>query len=202
MKKAIFGGTFDPIHNGHLYIAEEALKTLSLSKIIFIPSGNPPHKVNKNVTEAGIRYELIKLAISDNPKFEVSDYEIKETGYSYTYKTLSYFHNLEKDTEWYFITGADCLMDLYLWKNVDKILDLCKFVVLHRPGFDEKALMEQKKNVEETFKKKILVLKSELRDISSTHIKSMIGEGKDVRGLVPDKVYEEINRLKLYSLKL
>lgn len=199
MKKAIFGGTFDPIHNGHLYIASEALKTLNLSKLIFMPSGNPPHKTIKNVTDANIRYELIKLAISDNPLFEVSDYEIKEQGLSYTYKTLNYFHNLEPNTEWYFITGADCLMDLYLWRNVQQILDVCKFVVFQRPGFAEEALEIQKSRVEETFNSDILVLKSELKDISSTDIRNKISAGKDTIDMIPKKVSEAINKYKLYS---
>lgn len=144
-KEAIFGGTFDPIHNGHLHIAYEALYRLNLDKIIFMPSGNPPHKSNKKITNSYIRYEMVHMAIKEEKKFEISDYEIKKTRLSYTYETLEYFKNTFPSVQWYFLTGVDCLMDLHKWKNIDKIMKNCEFVVFNRPGYNKDTVIRQKK---------------------------------------------------------
>ena len=117
MKKAIFGGTFDPIHIGHIHIAYEALYNLHLDKVLFMPAGNPPNKINKNITDATIRYDLVKKAIEYESNFEISDYEIMKKEYSYTYKTLERFSKLQNDIEWYFLIGGDSLMDLDNWKK-------------------------------------------------------------------------------------
>ncbi|MBL4935202.1 nicotinate-nucleotide adenylyltransferase [Clostridium sp. YIM B02515] len=199
VKKGIFGGTFDPIHNGHLYIAHEALHRLNLDEVIFMPSGNPPHKTEKRKTDAAIRYEMVKTAVRDEKYFTVSNYEIKNSGLSYTYKTLEHFNNIENDTEWYFITGADCLVELDYWKSVDRILDSCKLVVFNRPGYPKEIILEQKKRVEEKYKKDIIFLDFSLFDISSTSIKKMIKEQKDASYLMPQGVYNIILELQLYK---
>ena len=129
MKKiGVFGGTFDPIHLGHLYIAYEAKAKLGLDRVIFIPSGIPPHKQFNNVTKAIDRYNMVKEAISDYDGFEVNDYEIKKNDISYTFQTLEHLKNIYNNSEIYFITGGDCLLNLDKWKNVYKILELCKFI--------------------------------------------------------------------------
>jgi len=199
VKKGIFGGTFDPIHNGHLYIAHEALHRLNLDEVIFMPSGNPPHKTEKRKTDAAIRYEMVKTAVRDEKYFTVSNYEIKNSSLSYTYKTLEHFNNIENDTEWYFITGADCLVELDYWKSVDRILNSCKLVVFNRPGYPKEAILEQKKRVEEKYKKDIIFLDFGLFDISSTSIKKMIREQKDASYLMPQGVYNIILELQLYK---
>ena len=157
-KKGIFGGTFDPIHNGHLHIAYEALYKLNLDKVIFIPSGNPPHKTDKVITDATIRYKLVKDVIQNEKKFEVSDYELKNESLSYTYKTLKHFNEKHEDTEWYFITGADCLMQLDSWKNINEVLSLCNFVVFRRSGYSMEDMLKQKERIEKKFNKKIIFL--------------------------------------------
>lgn len=197
-KQAIFGGTFDPIHNGHLHIAYEALYKLNLDKIIFIPSGSPPHKSNKKITDAHIRYEMVQMAIREEKKFELSDYEMKKSGLSYTYETLEYFKAKFPKVKWYFLTGVDCLMELDGWKKIDRIMDICEFVVFNRPGFNKLDILEQKKRVEEKYNKKIIFLDIPLLDISSTDVRRLIKEKKNVRYFLTEGVYNTIKELKLY----
>lgn len=201
VRKAIFGGTFDPIHNGHLHIAYEALYRLQLNKVIFIPSGNPPHKLRKGITDSSLRYEMVKAAIGSEKCFEISDYEIKKGNLSYTYETLEYFSNLEKNTEWYFITGVDCLMDINYWKNVDKIFKLCSFAVFNRPGYKVEDIQRQKSIIEQKYSSKIIFLDIPLLDISSTNIRIKLKQGKSVSYLLPESVYNIIKRFKLYEVK-
>jgi nicotinate-nucleotide adenylyltransferase len=199
IKKGIIGGTFDPIHNGHLYIAHEALHMLSLDSILFMPAGNPPLKTERKKTDASIRYELVKMAIRNEKRFALSSYEIEQKGISYTYKTMEYLKAVEPETEWHFITGADCLINLSLWKNVERILDACRLVVFNRPGFTKENILQQKKKLEAHYKKEILFLDLNLLDISSTAIKNMIKEGRDVSYLLPESVYNTVLELGIYS---
>lgn len=198
MKKyGIIGGTFDPIHNAHLYIAYEAKLKLGLDKVIFVPNGSPPHKSLKKVTGASLRYEMVKEAIKDFEDFEVSDYEINKKELSYTYKTLEHFKS--NDIELYFITGADCLFDLDKWKNVSEIFSLCNFVVFTRPGFKEEDLLKQKEIAEKKYNGKITFLNVLDLEISSTDIRKRIGEGKRVDFFVPKEVLKIIEREKVYG---
>lgn len=198
-KKGIFGGTFDPIHHGHLHIAYESIYKLGLDEVIFMPSGNPPHKTNKMITESEIRYELVKEAIKGEEKFKVSKYEIDKKGLSYTYETLKFFNEKEKDTEWYFITGVDCLMDIYKWKNVNSILNSCKFVVFNRNGYEKKDIINQKTQVEKQFNKKIIFLDIPIMEISSTNIRNKVKKGEKISYLVPQGVNNLLKSMKLYS---
>lgn len=199
VKKAIFGGTFDPIHNGHLHIAYEALYKLGLEKIIFIPSGTPPHKVGRSITNAYLRYQMVRMAIRGEKSFEISNYEINKSSLSYTYQTLQYFNNAEKNTEWYFLTGVDCLMDIEKWKNTEDIFQLCKLIVFNRPGYSIENIQEQKKKLEAKYFNKIHLLDIALLDISSTDIRNKIVEGKNVSYLLPENVYNIIKELNLYK---
>lgn len=198
-KKGIFGGTFDPIHNGHLHIAYEALYKLNLDKVIFIPSGNPPHKTDKVITDATIRYKLVKDVIQNEKKFEVSDYELKNESLSYTYKTLKHFNEKHEDTEWYFITGADCLMQLDSWKNINEVLSLCNFVVFRRSGYSMEDMLKQKERIEKKFNKKIIFLDIPVIDISSTTIRNKIKNGENISYLVPEKARCMVNKMNLYK---
>lgn len=198
-KKGIFGGTFDPIHNGHLHIAYEALYNLGLDEIIFIPSGNPPHKTNKRVTDGNIRYDLVKKAIEREERFTVSDYEIKKKSLSYTYETLEFFNKLEPETEWYFITGADCLMEIYTWSNIDRIFNSCKFVVFNRSGYKKEDVLKQKSIVENKFSRKIVFLDIPILEISSSIIRDKLREGKNISYLVPDKLNRILQERNIYK---
>lgn len=195
----VFGGTFDPIHFGHLYIAQEALNRLQLDNILFMPSGNPPHKTTRDKTDASIRYELVNMAIKGEAKFIISRYEIDNKGLSYTYKTLKYLQSKEPNRNIYFITGADCLMELYSWRKVDEIFKLCTLVVFNRSGYKKEEILHQKKVVEEKYNVEIIFLDINPIDISSTEIKNMIKEGRNVSHLLPLNVLNKIVELDLYK---
>ncbi len=184
----ILGGTFDPVHNGHIYLAEKACQKLAFDKVIFIPSYLPPHKKGIKVTPAKHRYNMLKLAISGNKKFKISDMEIKRKGMSYSVETLRrlrkrYGHKAEL----FFITGSDSLRELDKWKNLKDILKLSKFVVIARPGFTIKQ-----------YYKDFIFLRINAKDISATDIRKRIKTGKHVTGLMPQKTARYIQRNKLY----
>lgn len=193
MKKAVFGGTFDPIHNAHLYIARRALEDFNLDKVIFMPSAKPPHKLEKNVTDPKVRFEMVKLAIEGEPKFEISDYELMSKELSYTYKTLQYLTEIERDTEWYFITGLDCLMEIETWRNPDKIFELCHFVVYNRLGYNFNQIKKNK------YFHKAEFLDMPILDISSTKIREDISKGRNASSLLPEGVNKLIAQLNLYK---
>ena len=143
----MMGGTFNPIHLAHLYIAYEAKETLNLDKVIFMVAGNPPHKKESPVIDSNYRYDMVKMAIKDYSGFEISDYEIKKQGYSYTYETLKYLKGDEEDIEVFFIAGADSLMDIEKWKNPELVLSNCTFVAFNRGEYTKEALERQKKKL-------------------------------------------------------
>lgn len=198
VKKGIIGGTFDPVHNGHIEIANEAVNLLDLEKLLFIPAGNPPHKTDKIITNADLRICMLNMAIRNINKFELCTYEVDRGGLSFTYETLSYLKHKEPNTEWYFITGADCLMQLESWKNVNIIMSFCNFVVFTRPGYDLHELYIQKKMIEKKYNKEIIFFESANINISSSDIRYMIKNNKDIKGLVPREVKEIITEKKLY----
>ena len=192
----IIGGTFDPIHLAHIYIAEEAKKKLNLDKVIFMPAGIQPLKTDKKVTEASLRLEMVQKAIEGKIGFEVSDYEIKKEGKSYTYKTLEHFYKEYKDL--YFITGADCLLDIDKWKEIEKIFSLCKFVVFTRPGYNNNELVNKKRFVEEKYNAHIILLEVPEIHISSTEIREKIINNEKVDDILPAVVLDIIKEKGLY----
>lgn len=199
MKKAIFGGTFDPLHNGHLNIAYEAMNKLNIDEIIFMPSGTPPHKRDRDITDSTLRYEFVKMVTREEEKFSTSDYEINKKGFSYTYETLMHFSALEKDTEWYFIAGLDSLMNIEKWKNIQEIFRLCTLIVLIRSGYNEKEVIEQKKKLEKLYNAKIELLKIPILEISSTDLRRKIKNGENVSHLMPKDIAYAIKALRLYK---
>lgn len=197
-KKGILGGTFDPFHNGHMNIAYESLYKLMLDEIIFMPAGNPPHKTDKIITSPEIRYEMIKKSILGEEKFKVSHYEIDKKGYSYTYKTLEYIKSVEKNTELFFITGADCLMYVDKWKCPEQIFKNSNFVVFNRSGYDKNNIIEKKNEIEQKYKNEIIFINIPLLDISSTEIREKVKKCEEIKYLVPKEVYDIIKINKLY----
>lgn len=196
-KLGIMGGTFDPIHLAHIYIAEEAKRQLNLDKVLFMPAGSQPLKINKKVTKASLRLEMVKEAIKGIDYFEVSDYEIKKKGMSYTYLTVENFKAPNRKV--FFITGADCLMDLEMWNGVNRIFNACEFVVFTRPGYDEKKLKAQKMKIEEKYNKKVILIHVNSPNISSTMIREKIRDGKKVDNLLSKNVLNIIQKEGLYK---
>ena len=200
MKKiGILGGTFNPIHLAHLYIAYEAKSQLNLDKIIFIPAGSPPHKKNQNIVEASLRYKMVYEAIKNYEDFEISDYEIEKKGFSYTFETLRNFK--DEDNELYFITGADCLVNIEKWKNPEEIFKLSKFIVFNRPGYNKDELETQKIKIEDKFNTKITFLDIIDLEISSSMIRERISEGKRVDFFLSKEVLNFIKENNIYNYK-
>lgn len=199
MKKGILGGTFDPIHNGHLNIAYEAAERLKLDKIVFIPTGNPPHKTDKIITNALIRYKMVEKTIKDEPIFEIDSYEINKNGLSFTYETLEYLNEKEPDTEWYFISGADCLIEMETWKNVKRIMELCTLIVFNRTGYTNSEIQNQREVIEKKYNKDIILLNIPLIDISASYIRKKIRQHNNITYLVPSAVSKYIKELRLYE---
>lgn len=197
----IMGGTFDPIHIGHLVIAEEARNKFNLDKVIFVPSGNPPHKDLNKVTNAIDRYEMTLIATLDNPNFEVSTIELKKNEKTYTVDTLKdLINSCKEETEFYFITGADAILDLPNWKSVDELLELCNFVAATRPGFNLSKMEESIKNLEKKYNKTIYTITVPSLKVSSTDIRNRIKMGSSVKYLLPLSVENYILKNNLYKV--
>ncbi|QIB26650.1 nicotinate-nucleotide adenylyltransferase [Caloranaerobacter azorensis] len=195
----IMGGTFDPIHIGHLVIAEEIRNEFKLDKIIFIPAGNPPHKDNKKITPAKHRYIMTLLATISNPYFEVSAIEVERKGVTYTIDTIKTLREIcSNDIEIYFITGADSILELHTWKNVKELLKLCNFIAATRPGFEMINLKKKIQEMNDKYGANIYTTIVTALQISSTDIRTRIKEGRTVKYLLPEMVEKYIHKNNLY----
>ena len=195
-KIAIYGGSFNPIHIGHLLLAEWTREQLKLDKIVFIPSLIPPHKLNNKITEAHHRFKMVELAIQQNAHFSVSNFEIEKNQISFSINTILYFreHFQISEKQLYFLIGCDSLIDFPKWRDPDTILNSCTVVVYRRPLYniaDAKA----------EYQKKVLLVDNPLIDLSSSFIRNRIQQGKSIRYMVPFGVERYINRNLLYKKK-
>ncbi len=196
MKKiGIMGGTFDPIHFGHLVTAEAARDAFGLDEVIFVPSGRPPHKRNIIVSDAQHRIAMVNHAIISNPHFSLSTMETDREGYSYTIDTVNEFLRMfGTDTEIYFITGADAIKEILTWHRVDELMSKCHFIAATRPGFE----FNQELHLPESYSQRIMSIKVPALAISSSQIRTMVQEGKSIRYLLPDTVEAYIRKNNLY----
>ena len=190
MKIGILGGTFNPIHIGHLILAEEIREKLKMDRIIFVPAYLPPHKDDGDIAPAWHRFNMIRLAIKANKNFSASDVEIKRDGRSYTIDTLREFKNIYPNDELYFIIGSDLLKYLDDWKDLREVIKMVKFIVATRPGYPLEKLPSY-----------ITTVAIRAIDISGYEIRSRIKENKSFRYLVPEAVYNYINNKGLYQCK-
>jgi len=199
MKKiGLFGGTFDPIHIGHLIAAEEVRIKLNLDEIIFIPAGHPWLKEGKReITPPSKRLEMVRLAVRGNPHFKVSSIEIEREGPSYSVDTVSFFRENLPNSELYFILGEDALIELPLWKEPQRLISLCRLAVVRRAGVSKVELEALEERIP-GIKERAVFLETPLVEISSTEIRSRVACGLSIRYLVPREVEEFIRREGLY----
>ncbi len=196
----IMGGTFNPIHNGHLIIAEDVREQANLDRVLFIPSGQPPHKPNSEVIDPEHRYEMVRRAVITNRCFEASHIELERGGYTYTVNTLLELRRIYgENTGIYFIIGADVVPELKSWREYDRVFQLCEFIAVLRPGFDEKEFTNNIRQLKSEKGAKIHPVRSRLIDISSTDIRERCRNGKSIRYLIPDSVEEYILRNGLFK---
>jgi nicotinate-nucleotide adenylyltransferase len=193
-KIGIFGGTFDPIHYGHLFAAEEARSALSLSRVIFVPSGNSPHKNYASMASAEDRYAMTSIAVKDNPNFEISRIETDRAGASYTADTLHELARIRPEADFFLITGLDAALDIPNWHKPREILSSCTVVVVARPGYIRDKIRE----LDDIMRDSYLILDTDLIDISATKIRQYVSAGRCVRYMTPDPVCRYIMEKKLY----
>ncbi len=195
------GGTFDPIHYGHLVIAEEVRVTLDLSEVVFIPAGQPPHKSRHTVTETRHRLAMLKLALASNPHFRISHIEIERAGPSYTVDTLQALRNQwGSSTALYFIIGWDSLEELYTWYKATDILNIVTHLVaVRRPGYEEDD--EYNKILEQRLpgiQQRLLIVQAPQLEISATDLRQRVAEGRPIKYQTPEGVETYISEKRLY----
>lgn len=197
----ILGGTFNPIHLAHLIIAESVREHYRLQKVLFIPSARPPHKTDPDILPASHRVELVRLAIADNPDFELSDIEVKRQGRSYSVETLRSLRAADtQPTNYFFMIGSDSVPELCTWKNIEELARLCTFVVVPRPGWTLDRFAGTDLGLPDWLAKGVLseVVPAPLVAISSTEIRHRVRTEKSIRYLVPKAVEEYITQHNLY----
>lgn len=202
---AIFGGTFNPIHYGHLSVAEEVRSKFNLDKVIFVPTNLPPHKNPVDLVSARQRWLMTNMATVSNPCFEVSSFEIDSGGKSYAVDTVKHFRDHFGDNvKIYFIVGADMLIELATWKNVGEILKMCRFIAVSRPGYDIQKIFNQyflgskNSSIASELMENALVEEVSVMDISSTVIRQRVKEWKSIKYMVPEAVEQFIHNHQLY----
>lgn len=192
MKKlGIFGGTFDPIHNGHLCIAETVLEKTDIDWIVFMPSATPPHKHSHPILSFEHRWNMVNLAIYGKSGITASDIEQRLGGISYTVRTLAALKKEYTNHEIYLIIGSDSLLALSSWKNPEKLVEQCRFIVYPRSNAD--ALTAEKRFLDKAF-----LLDAQLVQISSSDIRSRAAKKNSIHGLVDEKVEHYIEEYRLY----
>jgi nicotinate-nucleotide adenylyltransferase len=214
MKWGLFGGTFDPIHTGHLRCAEEVLEIFDLNRIIFVPASRPPHKLDAQITPFHHREQMVKLAIEENPCFSFSDVENQREGKSYSVATIEDF--LEKylsNLELYMILGQDAFHAIKTWRDWEKLLLLCNFVIMTRPGYINQGLTgivppdfaaqfkydERVKGFRSPAGHVLFFREVTFLDISASDIRQRVNQEKSIKYLVPDAVRRYIAKNGMYK---
>ncbi|WP_310602709.1 nicotinate-nucleotide adenylyltransferase [Anaerosporobacter sp.] len=200
MKKVgIMGGTFNPIHIGHLILGQTALEQFKLDKILFMPTKNPPHKKEAHILEDAVRAEMVRIAIEDNTRFELSTLELDREGTTYTADTLLQLTKQHPDEEYYFIVGADSLFYIDRWKDPETIFKLSKLVTGVRDNKSNEEMLQKIEMLNETFHTSVELLNSPNIDISSSEIRERAQKGMDIRYYVTTKVARYIQENNLYQ---
>lgn len=207
MRLGIFGGTFNPIHFGHLRAAEEAREQVRLDKVIFMPSGNPPLKAS-DLIDAQHRYAMTKLATDSNVNFVVSDIELRGREKSYTVNTINKLKEIHSGDDLFFILGIDAFLDIPNWWQPEKLISMIDFIIVTRPGFNPKEILKSPYIKKDRFASKSLVMTSGRKiifvqitniDISSTEIRRLLKENKSIKYLLPEIAEQYIYSNRLYK---
>ncbi len=198
----ILGGSFDPVHMGHLVIAQDALERLELSELVFVPAAIPPHKQHMQQASPEDRLNMLRLATETDLRFSVSEAELRRGGVSYTIDTVRALSLERPDVEWVLVVGGDTLVDLHTWYKIDELLDLCKVASFLRPGAENDSLerIRGKILLPEARREELLrnVVEAHRVEISSTEIRMRVAEGLSIRYLVPQEVEMYIYEHGLY----
>ncbi len=201
MRIGIFGGTFNPVHTGHLIIAQDLMVQKKLDRIIFIPSNNPPHKTQSHILHAKTRLEMLRLAVEDNDRFYVDDIETKRQGYSYTIDTMTALAKRFNNDTLYFIIGADSLFEIHLWKDAHTLIESFLFLIAQRQAHEitqeSMQTIALPKHLKDKLKKGIV--STPVIDISATTIRQRCKNNKPIRYLVPEKVRVYIEEHNLFK---
>jgi nicotinate-nucleotide adenylyltransferase len=201
MRIGILGGTFDPVHDGHLAIAGEVKEYLNLNEVRFLPAGQPWMKSDRTITPAVHRVEMLRLALASRPDFKLSTMEIEYEGPSYSVDTLAQMKaGVSEPIDWYFIIGWDNLAKMPQWKEPLRLIQMCFLVAVPRPGYDQPNMKILEKAIPGISKKVILMNKPRL-DISATEIRKRVAEGTSIAGMVPPAVERYIAEHGLYRGK-
>ena len=201
-KIGIMGGTFDPIHMGHLILGEQSYEQFQLDKVLFMPSGNPPHKRDRaGRASDNQRVDMVRLAIEDNPHFELSLAEMHETGYTYTYRTLEELKEYNPDTDYYFIIGADSLFAFDEWMEPERICRACTLVVAVRDHASYAELNREIQRLSARYNGNFALLDTMNIDVCSHQIRQWISEEKSLKYYVPDKVISYMKENGIYRKK-
>ena len=197
----ILGGTFNPVHMGHLMVAQAAAEQLDLAKVLFVPCATPPHKEASSLLSAEHRMAMLETAVQDNLRFELCDIEVRRGGPSYTIDTVSRIRRSYPAAALDFIIGSDTLPELHLWKDIYKLLGLCRFVTFLRPGAGMDSLRPEDLELDAPWPARLLqdVVTGHLVDVSSSDIRHRIAEGMSIRYLVPPEVEMYIAEHGLYG---
>lgn len=196
----IMGGTFDPIHNGHLVAAEQAFDDLNLDVVVFMPAGSPAFKQDKRVSSGEDRYAMTLLATSDNPHFLASRFEIDRKGITYTVETLSLLREIyAPNVELYFITGADAIQEIVTWRHAERIGRLATLVGATRPGYDLERARES--IASSGYDLDVIYLEVPALAISSSYLRQRVADNQSLRYLTPDPVTGYIHKHKLYGAR-
>jgi nicotinate-nucleotide adenylyltransferase len=195
----LLGGTFDPIHYGHLTIAQLALESCRLDQLIFIPAGEPPHKSKKLITAAIHRLRMVELALSAHPQFGLNDIEIRQKKPSYSINLLAFFQELYPEADLYLIMGADSLMELETWYEYQKLLTQTYLIVMKRDGIPDQKLKEKISHFVRSYSAQIHVATSIQLNISSSQIRDRVHHHQSIRYFTPAPVQQYIKTHHLYQ---
>jgi nicotinate-nucleotide adenylyltransferase len=200
-KIALFGGSFDPIHHGHLIVARAVAEHLAIERVLLLPSRTPPHKLDIRLADAEHRDAMVRAAITDDPLFECSDFDLTRAGPSYTADTVAHFREtLPEGTELFWLIGADSLLELHTWYQPARIAEVARIVTAVRPGYEPGALANLNDMLppEAIARLRADVIETPRIDISATQIRKRVTRGQSIRYLVPAAVEEYIKRQGLY----